>query len=119
LADHDIELEILHRRVKHFFDLARETMYLVDEQHVALIEAADDCGQVAGPLDRRSRGRTHADAALACDDMGERGLAESRRPGEEHVVEYLATLACGLDRHAEDFPRALLPDELAKHAWTQ
>ena len=35
------------------------------------------------------------------------------------MVEDLAALARGLDRHAEDFSRALLSDELAEHARAQ
>ena len=94
-------------------------MNLVDEQHVALFQTADYRGEVAGALDRRPRGRAHADLTLARDDMGERGLAQPRRPREEHVVEDLAALARRFDRHAEDFSRALLPDELAEHTRAQ
>ena len=94
-------------------------MNLVDEEHVALFEVADDRGEVAGALDRRPRGRAHVDPELARDDMGERGLAQSRRPREQHVVEDLAALARRLDRHAEDFLSALLADELAERARAQ
>ena len=35
LADHDVELVILHRRIQHLLDHRRQAMNLVDEQHVA------------------------------------------------------------------------------------
>jgi len=34
LADHEIELEILHRRIEDLLDRGGEAMDLVDEQHV-------------------------------------------------------------------------------------
>ena len=62
-ADHDVELEVLHRGIKNLLDHAREAMDLVDEQHVALFEVRDDRRKIAGALDRRPRGRAHVDAA--------------------------------------------------------
>jgi hypothetical protein len=38
LADHEIELIILHRRIEDFLDRRIETMNFVDEEHVAFLE---------------------------------------------------------------------------------
>jgi len=50
-----------------------------------------------GRLRRKHDGRPH----LVGHDGGKRGLAEPRRPGEEHVVERLAALARRLDGHTQ------------------
>ena len=78
LAEHDVELEVLHRRVEHLLDRAWQAMDLVDEQHVALVELGEDRGEVAGALERGSRGDLHLHAELDGDDAGERGLAQTR-----------------------------------------
>ena len=54
-------------------------MDLVDEEHVAAFEVGDDRGEIAGALDRGTRGGAEIDAQLARDDMRERGLAEPGR----------------------------------------
>src|SRR5260370_23471827 len=91
----------------------------VDEEHVALFEVIDDCGEVAGAFDGGAGRPAQIDAEFARDDMGERGFAEARRPREENVVEDLAAHARRLDRHAEDFFDALLADELGNRARAQ
>ncbi len=94
-------------------------MDLVDEEHVALFEVGDDRGQVAGAFDRGARGDADVDAELARDDVRERGLAESGRPRQQHVVEHFGASARRLDRHPENFFGALLSDEFAKLARAQ
>ena len=44
---------------------------------------------------------TNGDVELVGDDLGERGLAEAGRAGEQHVVERLAARGGGLDRDRE------------------
>ena len=90
LADDDVELEVLHRRVEDLLDGARQPVDLVDEQHVAVLELGEDRGQVAGPLERRARRDVQVDAHLGGDDAGQRGLAEPGRAGEQQVVDRLA-----------------------------
>src|SRR3972149_9418197 len=41
LADHDVDLIILHRWIKHFLDYVIEPVNLVDEEHVAFIEIGE------------------------------------------------------------------------------
>ena len=86
LAQHDVELEVLHRRVEHLFDGPGQPVDLVDEEHVALAELAEDGGEVAAPLERRTGRDVQADVHLGGDDVGEAGLAEAGRAGEEEVV---------------------------------
>ena len=69
LADHDVDLEVLHRRVQHFLDHRREAVDLVDEQHVVRLQVGQQRGQVAGLLDHRAGGLAQVDAQLVGDDV--------------------------------------------------
>ena len=55
LADHDVELEVLHRRVQDLLDDRRQAVDLVDEQHVARLQVGEDRGEVTRPLEHRAR----------------------------------------------------------------
>src|SRR4030095_17094361 len=48
LADHDVELEILERRVEDFLDDSGEPVDLVDEQHVVRLDVREQRGKIAG-----------------------------------------------------------------------
>ncbi len=92
LAQHDVELEVLHRWVQDFFDLLGQAMDLVDEQHIALAELGQNGREVAGAFKRWPRGRVDRRLHLAGHDVGERGLAEPGRAGEHQVVGSLAAV---------------------------
>ena len=49
--------------------------------------------QVGRPLQHRAGGLPQADAQLGGQDVGQGGLAQSRRPEDQHVIERLAPLA--------------------------
>ena len=72
-------------------------MDLIDEQHVARLEVGEQRREVARPLQHGSRGLAQVDLELVRDDVRERGLAEPRRPEDEHVIERLAAHARRLD----------------------
>ena len=93
LADNEVELEVLHRGIEDLFDRRIEPVDLVDEEDVALLEVGEQRGEVAGLRDDRPGGRAEADAELLGHDLGERRLAQSRRAGEQHVVERIAARA--------------------------
>ena len=114
LADDQVELEILHRRIEDLLDRRIEPVDLVDEQDVALLEVGEQRREVAGLGDHRAGGGAEVDAELARDDLRQRGLAEARRADEQHVVERLAARARGLDEHLEVGARLRLADELVE-----
>ena len=116
LADHDVELEVLHRRVEHLLDRTREAVDLVDEEHVAVVEVGEDGGEVAGPLERGTAGDAQADAHLGGDDARQRGLAQPGRPGEQQVVGGLAPAAGGGEDDLEVLLEPRLADELVEAA---
>ena len=114
LADDEVELEVLHRRIQDFFYRWLQAVDLVDEQDVAGLEVGEDGGKVAGALDDGAGGGAKADAKLAGDDLGERGFAKARGAVEENVVKRVAAGTGGLDEDAEVFPRRALADELVE-----
>ena len=101
LADDQVELKVLHRRIENFLDRRIEPMDFVDEQHIALFEIGEQSREIAGFGDDRPRRGAEVDAELARDDLRERGLAETGRTDEQHVVECLAPRARGLDEHRQ------------------
>ncbi len=119
LADDEVELEVLHRRVEDFLDGRLQAVDLVDEQHVAGLQVGQDGGQVAGALDDRAGGGAEADAEFAGDDLGQGGLAEARRAVQQHVVQRLAAGAGGLDEDGEVLPAGALADEFGQRLRAQ
>lgn len=79
LPHHDVEGEVLERRVQHLFDHAVQAMDLVDEQDIALLEVREDGRQIARALDGGAARRLDVRAQLVGDDRRKRGLAEARR----------------------------------------
>ena len=119
LADDDVELEVLHRRVQDLLDLTREPVDLVDEQHVAVVEVGEDRRQVAGALERRSAGDPEAHVELGGHDPGHAGLAQPGRAGEQHVVERLAAPVRCAQHDLEVLAQRGLADELVESARPQ
>ena len=103
LADDDVEPEVLERRIEDLLDRAVDAVDLVDEEDVTQLEAGEDRGHVALPLERRPGDVADADAELLADDLRERRLAEPGRPDEQHVVERLAARLGGRERDRELF----------------
>ena len=110
---------VLHRRIEDLLDRGREPVDLVDEQDVAILEIGENGGEVARLGDHRSRRGAKADAELAGDDLGERGLAEPRRAEEQDMVERIAAALGGLDEHAQILARRLLADEFVERLRAQ
>ena len=90
LADDEVELKILHRRIEDFLDRRIEPVNFVDEEHVALFEIGEERGEIAGLGDHRPRRGAEIDAEFARHDLRQRGLAEPGRADEQHVIERLA-----------------------------
>ncbi len=92
LADDQVQLKILHRRVEHLLDGRLQAMDLVDEQHVARLQVGQDGREVAGALDHRAGGGAEPHAELARHDLRQRGLAKPRRSMKQNVVKRFAAL---------------------------
>ena len=70
-------------------------MDLVDEEHVVFFEIGEQRGQIARALEHRTRGLAQIDAHFGSHDMGQRGLAQTRRTEKQQVIERFAAVACG------------------------
>jgi hypothetical protein len=114
LADHDVDLEIFHRRVQHFLHHRRQAMDLVDKQDVMRLQVGQQRGQVAGALKHRARGLAQVDAKLVGDHVRERGLAQARRSEDQHMVHRLAALPRRFDGDPQLLAHRLLAEVLVQ-----
>ena len=115
-ADRDRELPVLHRGIERLLHRAREPVDLVDEEHAAGLERGQEGGDVGLALERGPGGLDEVDLELGRHDLGERGLAEAGRAGQQDVVERVAAVAGGADGDLELALQRLLADELRRAA---
>ena len=76
-------------------------MYLVDEEHIVLVERSEQTGQVAGFVQDGAGRDLEAYAQFVGDDIGKGGLAKAWRAVEEGVVEGFATHLGGFYEDAQ------------------
>src|SRR4029453_3933804 len=114
LADDQVELKILHRRIEDLLDRRVEAMDLVDEENVALLEIGQEGRKIAGAGDHRAGGGAEIHRELSPHDLGKRGLAQPRRAGKQDMVERLVAGPGGSDEHLEIGTRLGLADEVAQ-----
>ena len=86
-------------------------MDFVDEEHVALFEIGQQRGEIARLCDHRTGSRAEVDAEFARHDLRQRGLAETRRADEQHMIERFLARARGVDKDGQISTRLLLADE--------
>lgn len=111
LVEHDVDLVVLHGRVEVLLDNGAEAVDLVDEEHVARVEAGQQTGQVARLVQHGARRDAQLGAHLVGDDVRERGFAQSRGAVQQHMVERVAAHECRLDEDAEVLDDLLLARE--------
>ena len=97
LADHDVELVVLHGRVEDLLHHRPQAVDLVHEEDIARFQVGEQGGQVAGPLQDRPRGLAQVDTHLRGDDVGQGGLTQARGAEQQAVVQGLAAGAGGGD----------------------
>src|SRR5690606_9691793 len=116
LAEDDVDLEVLHRRVEDLLAGAGEPVDPVDAEDVALLELGEDRGEVAGALQSRTRGDVQPDAHLRGHDAGQGRLPQTWWTGEEQVVGRLPAAAGRLEHDAEVVLQLRLTHELREGA---
>jgi hypothetical protein len=110
LTDHDVELVVLHRGI--------EISSIAGERRWISSMKSTPCSGISVSIPARSPGFSmtgpavglHRNAHLVADDVGERGLAETRGPIQQHVVERLAPLPRGRDGDMQVVANAILAD---------
>jgi hypothetical protein len=119
LTDRDRQAPVLHRGVEGLLQRARQAVDLVHEEDRARLERREQRRDVPLAL-QGGCGRGHErDLELLGEDLGQRRLAQARRPGEQDVVQGLAAPAGGLHGDRELLLEALLADEVAQAARPQ
>ena len=118
-SDHQIQCEILHGRIQHFFHNRRQAVNLVDEQHVARFKIGQDRRQIARLGQYRPRRHPKPDAKLARHDLRQRGLAQAGRAVKQGVIHRLAPHPGAVDEDAQVRPRLGLADEVFQHLRAQ
>ena len=113
-TEDDVELEVLHGRVEQLLDRPSQTVDLIDEQHVAPLKIGQDGCDVSASNQGRSRGDAQACTHLAGHDPRQRGLPETRRPGEQDVVDRLAASARGLEDDLQLLSQQVLAHEVGQ-----
>ncbi len=114
LADHDVDLVVLQRRIEDFLHHRRQAMDLVDEEDVVALEVGQQRGQVLGLFQHRARGLAQVHTEFVGDDVRQRGLAQARRAEQQHVVQRLAALLRRADEDLQLLARLGLAHVLAQ-----
>ena len=86
----------------------------VDEEDVALLDIGQNAGEIARFFDLRPRGGVELGPCSAGDEVGQGGLAQTRRAGEQDVVEHVAALFGGFQHQQNPLLDLFLADELRK-----
>ena len=89
-------------------------MDLIDEEHVLWLEIGKYCCQIARSFQSGTRCHPDRNTFLGSDDRGQGGLAQTRRTGEENVIERSAFLGGGFEGDPEPVLDFGLPDELVE-----
>ena len=76
-------------------------MDLVHKENVVFAEIGQQRRQIAGLFNGRAGGDADVDAHLGGDDARQRGLAQTRRAVEQHMVQRLRPPPGGLDKDGE------------------
>ena len=114
LVDHDVDAVVLHRRVEILLYDRRETVNLVNEQHVARFERSEDASEVARLVEHRSARNLEAHAQFVGYNVAKRCLAQSWGAVQQRVVERFAAVLRRLDEHFEVLHHLLLSAEIAE-----
>ncbi len=114
LTNDQVEFEIFHRRIENLFHRRWEAVDFVDEEHVTGAQVCQHGREIAGTLEHGSGREVDLGVHLGCDDQGEGGLAKSRGPEEEGMVEGFISIARRIDENPEVRRQAILPHKLAQ-----
>ena len=89
-------------------------MNLIDKEHIALVEIGQQTRQIARLVEHGTRGHFELRTHLVGDDTRQRGLAQTRRAVQQHVVERLATHQRRANEDVEVLDNLLLTREVGQ-----
>lgn len=109
---HDVDAVILHGGVKILLHQRREAVNLVDEQDIVRLQAGQYAGKVARLVEYRAGSYLEAHAQFVGNDVAQRGLSQSRRAVQQHVVQCFASQSGCLYKNAQVVHHLVLPAEV-------
>src|SRR5699024_7834244 len=89
-------------------------MDFIDKKNVVRLQVGEQCSQISGAFQHRSGRLPKTDIHFVGDDVRERGLAETGRPKDQHVVQRFATRPRRRDEDVHLFAHRLLADILVQ-----
>jgi hypothetical protein len=89
-------------------------MDLVDEQNIPVLEIREDGGQITGAFENRSGRGLDFHTKLVSDDVRKRGLTETRRSAEQHVIERFSPAFGGFYEYPQIVLDPVLTDKVLK-----
>ena len=114
LPDDQVHAKILHRGIENFLERRLQAVNFVEKKKIARIERREHRGEVALFLEQRPGADFDGRAHFVRQNLRERGLAQARRPVEQHVIERLAARARRLHGDLQIFLHAILADVIAE-----
>ncbi len=89
-------------------------MYLVNEENIILLQTHQDAGKITGLIKHRTRRHLKPHTQFIGYDIGEGGLAKSRRSVQQRMVKCLLAKTGRLHKHTEILYYLLLTAEIIK-----
>ena len=109
-VDREVDLKVFHRGINVLFDRRWKPVNLINEEDVPFAELGERADQVRRLVQGRSTGDPRRRSHLVRDHVGQRGLPESGRAVQEHMLHGFAACLHGLHRDGEPLDQGRLAD---------
>ena len=119
ITEDKVSAEVLHRRVKVFFDRRRQSMDLVDEEDLSRLQVGEVGQEVLGCLEPGAGCHVQRNIQLGWNTGREGCLAESGWAVEEDVPKCFATFAGGVHGNPDTLEDVPLADDVIHAFGTQ
>ena len=113
-VNHYINAVVLHCAVQILLYHGRQSVYLIDKQHVVLLKRCQYSSQIAGLVEHGAAGYLESHAQLVRDDVRQGGLSQSWRSVQQCVVKRFATVFGCLYKHFQVLNHLFLSAEVAE-----
>jgi hypothetical protein len=114
LVNHDVDDEVLHRRIEIFLYRLLHPMDFVNEKHVTALQAGEQAREVAGFVNHGAAGRLEIRAHRLGEDVRQRRLAQSGRAGKQDMVKHVTAALCSFNKKFQPLTHFLLSDKIGE-----
>src|ERR1051326_7835909 len=111
-ADQNVHAEILERGIEDLFDVRQQAVDLVDKEDLVGADVGEHAREVELLLKNRPGGLLEAGAELRSNNGCQRGLPQTRRAVQQHVIHCFAAMSGRLDRNRQVFFELRLTGEI-------